>query len=251
MRVGIVVTAIAAALLGACSGIGGGGSPSSSKPATPGPGERGTVVAGSITQLSSGKVVVNEQPGTATVAYDDSTMVLQSGTGTAADVAAGTCVTANGQRDSAGAITASAVQVMLNMNGQCSLLQQPANASPRPFPSGSPGQGRGPGGAGANNAFVRGKVTAVNGSTITVQQAANDNVTVTVPSTARITKIQAASASRLTVGLCVQANGQRDSSGTLKARQLTIVPPGPNGCTGSGAPRSPQPGRPSPRATSG
>ena len=243
MRVRFVVLVVAAAALAAC-GIGNSAnkSPAGSSSASPGPGGRANVVAGSIAQLSTGKLVVNEQPGTVQVTYDGSTMVLQSGTGSMADVVAGVCIIANGQRDAAGAVSASAVQVMLNMNGQCNILQG-GNPSPGAFPSGSPG--RFPGGGG-NNAFARGKVTAVNGSTITVQQGANATVTVTVPGTARVTRIQAASASRLTVGLCVQATGQRESSGVLKARVLTIVPPGPNGCPTGGAGRSPQPqGRPS------
>lgn len=230
VKEGIAVIALAAAALAACGGT---ASKTPSGSSTASPAARANAVAGSIAQLGAGKIVVQEQTGNATVDYDSSTMVLQSGTGTLADAAAGTCVNATGQKDASGAIAATTLQVMLNMNGQCNLLQggNQGNQSPRPFPSGSPGQGRNP-----NAAFARGKVTAVSGTTLTVQQAAGDNVTVIVPSTARISKLTTASSSRLTVGLCVQANGQRDASGALKARVVTIVPPGPNGCpTGGGA----------------
>lgn len=238
VKVGIVV-ALAAVVLAACGGTAS-KTPSGSSTASPGA-ARGNGVAGSIAQLGAGKIVVQEQSGNATVDYDSSTMILQSGTGTLADAAAGTCVNATGQKDASGAVTATTLQVMLNMNGQCNILQggNQGGPSPRPFPSGSPGQGRNP-----NAAFARGKVTAVSGTTLTVQQAAGDNVTVIVPSTARITKLTTASSNRLTVGLCVQAVGQRDASGALKARMVTIVPPGPNGCPtggGFGGGRGPRP----------
>jgi Domain of unknown function (DUF5666) len=240
VKVGIVVIALAAVVLAACGGTAS-KSPGGSSSASPAAG-RGNAVAGSVAQLTAGKMVVDEQTGNATVTYDSSTMVLQSGTGSLADAATGTCVNVTGQREASGAITAMTLQVMLNMNGQCNILQggNQGNQSPRPFPSGSPGQGRNP-----NAGFARGKVTAVGGTTLTVQQGAGDDVTVIVPSTARITRLTTASASRLTVGLCVQATGQRDSSGVLKARVVTIVQPGPNGCPtgggGFGGGRSPRP----------
>ena len=76
---------------------------------------------------------------------------------------------------------------------------------------------------------------------MTVQVASGSVVTVSVPGTARVSRVESASQSQLAVGQCVRANGQKDASGTLKARLVTIVPPGPNGCPTGG--QGPQ-GRP-------
>jgi hypothetical protein len=60
--------------------------------------------------------------------------------------------------------------------------------------------------------------------------AASSIVTVTVPDTAGITRTESASPGQLAVGQCVRANGQKDSAGTVKARVVSIVPAGLNGC---------------------
>ena len=261
MKASIIFVGVAAAVLAGCGGIGGltGASAGAAK-ASPSPSRGfGGNVVGQVTKLASGKMTVNEQSGDVTVAYDTSTMVLQSGAGTMADAVAGACVTATGERDASGAVTATALQVELNMNGNCN---QPAGgfAGASPNPSFSPRVGRGgpspgasPGGPPANLGLVRGKVASVSGTTLTVQPETGAPVTVVVPSMARIMRIVTSSTARLAVGECVTATGQRDSSGTIKARNIVISAPGPNGCTraggagggggGGGRPtRSPSPG---------
>jgi hypothetical protein len=89
---------------------------------------------------------------------------------------------------------------------------------------------------------VRGKIATVSGSSFVVQPvtAGDTPVTVNVPSTARITKLEIATTSTLAVGQCVRATGQRDNAGAVQARSLVITPAGPNGCTfgfGGGGPR--------------
>jgi len=42
------------------------------------------------------------------------------------------------------------------------------------------------------------------------------------------------SGSKLAVGQCIRATGQKDSSGTIKARTLSIQPAGPTGCFSGG-----------------
>ena len=145
---------------------------------------------------------------------------------------------ATGARAAVG-ITASIVQISSGVNGACGA----GNAG-----AGGPGQGRFPiggnggNGGAANFAAVR-QVTAVIGSSFTVQPASGADVTLTVPATARITKTEAANLKQLVVGQCVAAVGQADSSGTVKARSLTITAAGPDGCTFGGfGPR----GRPTP-----
>jgi Domain of unknown function (DUF5666) len=228
------VVGIAAAVLAGCGGI---GSPAAASKASPSPGRGGgNGAAGQLVQLSSGKMTLSDQGVSVSVTYDSSTSVLQSGTGSLADVAPGVCVAATGQKETTGAVTATTLSVMLNMNGNdCS---QPGSAfggapSPRagrqsPRPGATPG---GPGGGvPANLTFVRGKVASVSGSTVAVDQDTGGPVTFTVPSTARITRTVSSSTARLAVGECITANGQRDSSGTVRARAIVISVPGPNGC---------------------
>jgi hypothetical protein len=95
--------------------------------------------------------------------------------------------------------------------------------------------------------FVRGKVSSVSGSSLTVQPATGSAVTLDVLSNARITKMGTASAGALAVGQCVTAAGTADSSGTVKAATLSITPPAANGtCTTPFGGR----GRPSPNTVS-
>lgn len=250
------VVGIVAAVLAGCGGIGSSATVSSSSAKTsPSPG-RGNGAAGQLVNLASGKMTLSDQGSSVTVSYDSSTTVLQSGTGSMTDVVPGVCVTATGQKETTGAVTAMTLSVMLNMNGNnCA---QPAGGfgggtpspgtSPRagrqsPRPDASPG---GPGaGAPANLTFVRGKVAGVSATTVTVDEGTGAPATVTVPSTARITRTVSSSTARLAVGECITANGQRDSSGTVKARAIVISAPGPNGCaTGRGF-GGPGGGRPS------
>ncbi|HEY4025878.1 MAG TPA: DUF5666 domain-containing protein [Candidatus Dormibacteraeota bacterium] len=245
MRTSIIIVGAAAAVLGGCGSIGNttGASSGTATTASPSPARgNGTAVVGQVAEVGSGKLTVTDRAGNVTVTYDSSTSVLQSGTGSLTDVVQGACVGAMGQKDAAGAITATTLTVMLNMNGNCTPpagvsggVQGNRGASPSPAGA-SPGLSFGNIGNGAQADFtnVRGKVTAVSGGTLTVQPQTGDSVTVVVPSTARVTRLVTSTAARLAAGECVTANGQRDSSGTVKARSILISAPGPNGCTRGG-----------------
>jgi Domain of unknown function (DUF5666) len=241
VKASIFVGGIAAVLLAGC-GSGGGTATASSATAKPSPspsGGRGAnAVSGQVASVSNGKLVVTDQSGNVTVTYTSSTGVLQTGTGSLADLTAGACVTATGLKDPSGVVTATTVTAQLNMNGVCN---PPNGASPSPGAGAGGfggGQGRGPGAgpsAPPNLTFVRGKVTGVSGQTVTVQQIAGDTVAVNVPSTARITRLVTSTTARLGAGECVTANGTRTASGTVQARNIVISAPGPNGCaTGFG-----------------
>jgi hypothetical protein len=250
VRASFFVVGVAAALLAGCGGIGNaaGGTAGAAKTSpSPGRGAVGNNVVGQLVKLASGRMTVSDQAGNVAVSYDSSTTVLQSGTGSLADAAAGTCVTAAGEKDASGAVAATTLQVELNMNGNCTQPgggfgggQSPGpGQSPRPggrAGQGSPRPAQSPGGGAlpANLTAVRGKVASVSGSTLTVQPQTGAPVTVTVPSTARITRLVSSTPARLAVGECITANGQRDSSGTVKARSVLISAPGPNGCTRAG-----------------
>ncbi len=226
-------------MLAGCGSTGGPASASAAKPSPSPSGRAANGVAGQVVQAGGGRMVVSDQAGNVNVTYSATTGVLQTGTGSFADLAAGTCVTATGQKDASGVVTATTVSAQLNMKGVCT----PASGAPSPGAGGfggggGGGQGRGPGAgpsAPPNAAFVRGKVTGVSGTTVTVQQAAGDSVTVSVPAAARITRLVTSSTARIAAGECVTATGPRSSSGTVQARSIVISAPGPNGCaTGLG-----------------
>jgi len=245
VKASILVIGAAAAVLTGCARIGSAGGASAGAAGTspsPGRGAFGGAVVGELVQLSAGKMTVSGQAGSVTVAYDSTTTVLQSGAGSFADAAPGTCVTVTGERDATGAVAARTLQVELNMNGNCVQPgggpggQSPA-AGQSPRPGARPGQAsprprQSPGGDPANLAVVRGKVAGASGGTITVQPATGAPVSVTVPSTVQVSRVVSSTSARLAVGECITANGQRDSSGTVRARTILISAPTANGCTG-------------------
>lgn len=225
MRLGIVVMGCAVMALAACGGGGSasGSSPASRAPASPTPGAAPAGVAGQISQLGAGTLVVKQQSGDVSVAYGASTNVLQTSAATQANIVAGACVVATGQRDPGGVVTADMVQVQFNMNGNCT-----------PPPGISPG-GFGPGSA----VNLRGKITSVSGASFVMLAVspADTSVTVNVPATARITRLDTATSSKLAAGQCVRVNGQPDASGVVQARTLVITLPGPTGCASGAQPR--------------
>jgi hypothetical protein len=98
---------------------------------------------------------------------------------------------------------------------------------------------------------VRGKLTAVNGSTLTVQPQTGNPVTVMLTSSTTVTRLVTSSTARIAVGECVTANGSKDSSGAVKARTVLISPPGANGsCTFGGGGGGRRPAGASPPAQS-
>ena len=99
--------------------------------------------------------------------------------------------------------------------------------TPRPRPTLAPGQ--------LPPAFAIGKVTAVSGTSITLQPATGAAQTITVPTTVTVSELDTVPASTLETGDCISATGSKDSSGNVTATSLSIVPAGPSGCfTGGG-----------------
>jgi Domain of unknown function (DUF5666) len=257
VRFGIPITALAAVLLVACGGAAARTSTSAARPTpagSPRAGFGGNAVGGKLTQLNGAQLVLAAQSGSVDVTYDSSTRMLRTSAGSLAQAVPGTCVNVTGQKDASGAVTATTVNLMLDMNGVCT--QQGAGAGPGGGAGAGAGagggQGRGTGrqGANPNLAFVRGKITAVQGQALTVLDVSGAPTAVNVSDTTRYTRTEAAAASQLAVGQCILASGQKDAaSGAVAARQLSITDPGPNGCaTGfqGGGPR--QNGSPAPSA---
>ena len=195
--------------------------------------------AGELVKIGNSSLVLNTQSGDVTVDFTGTTPVSKTRTGTLADVTTGMCITATGQKDSAGNLTVSMVVLNAKVDGSCQGgfgfgggngggTDRSPGATPRP--SFSPPPGTPPVG------LVRGEVPAVNGTAVTVLQTrTSTSTTITVPTTVRISVVDGATTADLSVGDCVAAAGPRNSSGVLTARSLNIVPSGPNGCfTGGG-----------------
>lgn len=188
--------------------------------------------AGQLVQMSGQKLILSNSSGDTTVTYTSSTPVTQTSTGTVSDIAPGVCMTATGQQDSTGHITASSVTVRNAVNGSCAngLFGGQKNGGTRTTnPSGTPPP------QAANLGRAAGLVNAVDGTAVTVQDQSGGTISVTVPTTVRVSKVNTVDSSALQTGECVAAAGSKDSSGVVQARSLTIVPAGRNGCfTGGG-----------------
>jgi hypothetical protein len=173
-------------------------------------------------------LVVNSQNGDITVVYSGSTTFQKTSTGTFADIVSGKCITATGQKDAAGTLTASTVRLTDKVNGACTFGAGQRQGAP-PTPRASPPAGR------PNFSFAGGEVKAVSGNAVTVVDSAGASQTVTVPTTVRVSKSAPAAASDLALHECITANGSKDASGKVTARAISIVPAGPSGCaTGGG-----------------
>jgi hypothetical protein len=219
MRFSIVIVGFAALALAACGGSGGTAAAShAGRPSTAPSGAGQGGVAGQITQVGAATLVVKEPAGDVSVGYSTTTSVLQTSGATQSNILAGACVVVMGQREPAGTVTADMVQVQFNMNGNCT-----------PPPGVSPG-GNGPG----NAVNLRGKIVSVSGGSFVTQPIAAGSapVTVNVPATARITRLDTATTAKLAVGQCVRVNGQRGGGGVVQARAVVITLPGPSGCAG-------------------
>jgi hypothetical protein len=235
MRTGLAATGVLATVaLAACgspaaaTNTGGAASPSASAGA-----RRGGGTSGELVRITGTTLLVNTTNGDVSVSLSGTTPLSKTRTGTVADITTGSCVTATGTKDAGGVLTASTVLLSPPVNGACTTPggfgggngQRPSPApgsTPRPTPNGTP------------PAFARGQVTAVSGTQVTIQPANGTPTTITVPTTVRVAVSQSITSADLAIGDCVVANGQKDASGTVQARTVNVVPPGPSGC-GSGA----------------
>jgi hypothetical protein len=240
----VIVGGTAAALALAACGSGTAATSSSSttstsRPAGTGPGgvaRRGA--AGELAQINGTSLILNTTAGDVTVGYTTTTTITQTKTGVLADIVPGSCVVITGQKDATGTLVASSVRLSQPVNGACTAgvgnRGPGAGTGTRPNPGGTPRATPAPGQPVPS--FAAGSVTAVNGTAVTVQPTTGAAQAVTVPTTVTVSESSAASPTDLTVGDCIQATGAKDSSGTVAATSLSIVPAGPSGCfTGGGA----------------
>ena len=185
---------------------------------------------GQLVQINGQTLILTGASGDITVTYTTSTTFTRTSTGVLADLVPGACLFATGQKDAAGTLTASAVRLSAKTASGCGSGQfgpgAGPGASPRPTPSGQPVQ--------PAMDVVAGEVKSAAGVSITVQTAGSGIQTITVPTTASVTKTSLASSSDLRTGECLRANGQRDSSGQVLATSITISPAGPSGTCATG-----------------
>lgn len=266
------------ALLSACTGSGSGSddtaataeasqAPAAAQDSGRVPGGGG--VTGEIAAVSDALLQVQGDDGQTAVTWDDGTTITQTVAGALSDVAVGSCVVVSGADDSGTAATS--VAVTAAEDGSCAGGfgggggQRPdagdlpegadlPDGMPTDMPSGGPG-GSMPDGAPTDlpeggfggSGVTAGLVTAVDGTTITVEQTvpgADDvtTTTVTVDDGTTYTTTVAADASALAVGRCVAAQGEADDSGKVAATSLTVSDAGDDGCStgfarrGSGMP---------------
>jgi hypothetical protein len=274
----------AALLLLAVSACGGGSNATGTTPATdtqqnqsaqPGAGSgQGFPGASGKVAAISGKTlqVQSQQTGQVAVTYTAKTKFTESVKTTAATVRVGSCVSV---RSSAVAgttpkasdpVTAASVMLSQPVNGACELrgggfggggFNRTGNGGTRPSgaPSGAPGAGGGQGAAGRGFGGalpVSGKVTAVDGSTITVAAVsfrggraagtggtASPNPTpsptsveVTTTAATTYTKTVSATAKALAVGQCVTAIGSANDTGAITATTIASQPPVNGECGG-------------------
>jgi hypothetical protein len=193
----------------------------------------GDITDGSLVSASGSSLVLSTSSnGDVTVDFTSSTPISVTGTGSTADITVGSCITATGGADATGTITAARVTVSPAVNGSCA-----TGSFAGGYPGGEGGrpdftfQPRGtPGGFASDFDNVRGVVTAVSGTAVTVQETGGTTPSITVPSSAQVSTTTTGSTSDLVKGACVAAVGAPASSGTVGARSLLIEPSGPSGC---------------------
>lgn len=234
---------------GAPGGFGGGGSGGRQIPGA----------SGTIASVSGSSMEVQGSDSQTTVTYTSSTTINETVSSSASSITSGVCVSAFGKPTSGssnssepfgGPITATSVTISQPTSGTCSsgfgggAGSGGAGGAPpgggefsgRTPPSSFPKGRKLPSGFGSFGA-ASGMVTAVSGSTVTVQETTPQGetpVAVTLTSSTTYSQTQSASASVLVVGQCARAFGTSSSTGAIAADSITVSSPGSNGCSSGG-----------------
>jgi hypothetical protein len=217
-------------------------------------------VSGLIAAVSHGTLQVQSATAQNTVLYTAATRFTRVASG---HVAAGDCVTVTGTpaAGSAQGLTATSARIEAKVDGACPTAGAGGGFPGGGFPGGgSPGGGfargggptgarsgtppTGPAGAGREFASATGTVSSVTRSTILLKgilrqgrgaagstaTPAPATVVVTLGPSATVTRTVAATSAAAVVGQCARATGPATSTGTIKARSITVSPPGATGC---------------------
>lgn len=251
-------------LLAACSGADDAAGSSAAATATPAPAAQqadrpGGGTTGEVAAVSDALLQVQGDDGQTAVTWDDATTISQTVTAALADVTVGSCVVATTSGDD-DAAPATSVAITTPVDGACTggfgggpggampggeapadgALSDGAPTDLPEMPDGTP-TGAADGGMPAGGGFggvTAGLVTAVDGSTITVEPGDDAAVaTVTVDDATTYTSTVTADATAIAVGRCVTAQGESDSSGQVAATALVLSDATDDGCSsGFGGP---------------
>jgi hypothetical protein len=220
-------------------------------------GGAGTGTSGKIAAISGNTLQVQSSSDQTAVKFGSSTKITQTVNVSLSAVKVGECVTANAFPTAAASSSSSsssstsspaASTVVTNVSisqptaGSCTNAfgarggaggTRPSNR-PSFSASNRPSSGRTFGGQ--FSAPTSGKVTAVSGSSITIdaldfQTRKTSPKTVTVTSATKYTETKAATSSALTVGKCVLARGSADDSGSVTATSIAVSSPVNGSCT--------------------
>lgn len=233
-------------------------------------GAAGGGTTGTIADVSGSTLQVQSSSDQTAVTYSSSTTITQTVSVALSAVKVGDCVVATTTPASAstgsssssssssdasdGPVTSVAISEPVNGTctggfggragtGDAASGQRPsgfptdrARSTDRPSSRPTDGSGRGFGNGGGFALPTSGKVTAVSGSTITVdavdfQTQKTASKSVTVDSATKYTQSQKAAASALAVGQCVVAQGKADDSGTVAATSIAVSAPVDGSCT--------------------
>lgn len=233
MNRALAMVVLAAGLVAAACGS----APGTANAATtsPSPGRGGAQfrngASGQLVQVNGQTLILTGATGDVTVTISSTTTFSRTSTAVLADIVPGLCLIATGQKDSAGMLTATTVRLSPRPSTGCGTGRFGPNASPNASPDASPRAA--PSGQPVMPA-VSGEVTGVVGVSITVMTASSGSQTITVPTTATISRMLSASVSDLQTGQCLRANGTRDSAGTVQATSIAITPAGPSGTCATG-----------------
>ncbi|MEV7973651.1 hypothetical protein [Cellulomonas sp. NPDC089187] len=220
-------------------------------------------VSGEIAAVSDALMQVQGDDGQTAVTWDDSTTITQTVSAALTDVTVGVCVSATVGDDD----IATSIVISQPVDGSCvggfgggggGLRQgEVPSGMPTDLPEGEAPEGmptdRPDGAAGGGfGQFTTGLVTAVDGSTITVDavsmgepgdeatEPTTESTALTVGDATTYTTSVDADATAITVGRCVQAQGEQDDSGQMSASTLMLSDATDGSCTtgfGGGRPQ--------------
>ena len=220
-------------------------------------------VSGLVASVADGVMQVQEADSQTAVTWTAETVVTRTAATTLDAVTVGSCVLVMLPADGAQTTAATSVVVSEPVDGACTGVlgggfaggqgDRPGGSGDGGAPSGelpelAPPTGELPDGApsgelpdgmpGGFGGLVVGLVTAVDGTTLTVETTGTDGVTAaeTVEASAdtAVTATLAADASAIAVGLCATARGESDTRGGMAASSIDLSDAGADGCTRAG-----------------
>jgi hypothetical protein len=168
-------------------------------------------VGGSIASVSGMRIEVSSPQGAASVAFSESTKVMELTPATLADITPGLCVTirhASGAEG--GTVVANAVVVGASSGGECKKTNSQDNAGLPRSPLGG----------------FRGTVDSVNGTTIALTTDVTDgskiNTTVETNDLTLFADRHRVTADAIAEGKCIIARGNNDAGGVLQTDTINL-----------------------------